>query len=105
MSNDFRSALLWHMREHGTRIADLAKGAGVSADIIKKLRTRDNASTSAETAAKISAFYGKSVSQFIAREEASDTQAFNALLELLYPAERKLVLHQIRGLIENREEQ
>ncbi len=100
--SDFRHALLWHMEQHGTRIAELAKGAGVSVDTVKKIRTRVGASTSAENAAKIAAFYEKSVLQFIHCEDRAEHDAFIALLDLLTPAERQFVMAQLRGIIADR---
>lgn len=62
---DFRDALLWHMTQHQTTIAALAKGSGVSADVIKKVRSREGASAKAEDAWRIAAYFGKELPQFI----------------------------------------
>lgn len=97
--DSFRKALIWHMDQHGTSIHELARGAGVSSDIIKKLRTRENASTNAETASKIAAFYGKDVASFIACREVSEDDAFNALLGLLTRDERNMIERQLRALV------
>lgn len=92
------------MKRHETRPADLARGAGVSLDIIKKLRTRPAASTNAEAAAQIARFYGKSVAQFLKMDEDDDEQSLSALLDLLSEDEQKMLLRQIRGMLTQREE-
>lgn len=101
---DFRDALLWHMSQHKTKIAELARGSGVSADTIKKLRTRKHSSTNAEAADRIAAYYGKSVRDFMLCQDVPDTSAFLALADLLKPEERKMLLAQMRAMIQTREE-
>lgn len=64
MTKSFREALVSHMDAENTSISELARGADVSLDITKKLRTRLSASTNAETAVKIAAYYGKTVDAF-----------------------------------------
>lgn len=100
--DSFRKALIWHMDQRGTSIHELARGAGVSSDIIKKLRTRENASTNAETASKIAAFYGKDVASFIALRDVSADQQFIALLGLLNRDERNMIERQLRALAGDR---
>ena len=99
---EFREALRWHMEKHGTGVAELARGAGVSQDVIKKLRSRDKASTKAETAQKIAAFYGKDVRSFQECLEPLDSEAFSALAGLLTPDERRKIVVEMRRLIEAR---
>lgn len=103
MESDFRHALLWHMERHGTRPADLSRQAGVSLDIIKKLRGRENSSTNAETAGKIAAYYGKNLQQFLRLEDPQgDENTFIALVQLLTPDERAILERQVRGMIAGR---
>jgi hypothetical protein len=104
MESDFRHALLWHMDREHTRPAVLARSAGVSLDIIKKLRTREHSSTNAEVASKIAAYYGKTLEQFIRCEDtATDEASFIALLGLLSADERAILLRQVRGMIAGRD--
>lgn len=103
--NDFRDALLRHMARDHTTIAKLAKCAGVSSDIIKKVRTRPHASTNAEDASKIAAFYGKSVAEFIRCEEVPSVDAITALLALLTPEEKRLLEAQVRAMLQVRDRQ
>ena len=103
MSGTFRDALLWHMERHQTKLADLASGAGVSIDTIKKVRSRDTASTKAEAASKLAGFYGKSVAEFLRCEDGeSRSDRVAALIDQLTPAEADLVERQIRGLLASR---
>jgi hypothetical protein len=103
MADNFSDALLWHMDRAGHTIAELARGSGVSASAIKQLRARSGSGTSAKTGAQIAAFYGKSYQSFLRCEEnASDEDALREALTLLSPAERKMILLQIRGLVAGR---
>ncbi len=99
----FRDALLWHMTQHSTTIAALAKGTGVSSDVIKKVRSRENASAKAEDAWRIASFYGKDLEAFIRCEAPLDDQAFRSLLALLTPQEKKLLEAQMRAMLQVRE--
>lgn len=103
MAVNFRTALLRHMKDHGTKAADIAKGSGVSLDIIKKLRTREHSSTNAESATRIAAYYGKTLAQFLSGVEPSEVGKLESMLELLTPEERRVLLAQIRGMIHDRE--
>ena len=102
---DFRAALLWHMTQHQTTIAALAKGSGVSADVIKKVRSREGASAKAEDTWRIAAYFGKELPQFIRCEAVPDDQEFHSLLGLLNPQEKKLLGAQMRAMLQVREAQ
>lgn len=102
MSGDFREALLWHMDRHGTSITELTEGAGVSRDVINKLKARADSSTTVENAVKIAAFYGKSVNQFLARREVTQEDRLATLLELLPTEARQLLAAQVEGLLRHR---
>lgn len=103
MADNFSDALLWHMERAGHTIAELARGSGVSASAIKQLRARSGSGTSAKTGAQIAAFYGKSYQSFLrCEEDSSEDDALREALSLLSPAERKMVLLQIRGLVAGR---
>jgi transcriptional regulator with XRE-family HTH domain len=100
----FRDALLWHMQQHQTTIAALAKGSGVSADVIKKVRSREGASAKAEDAWRIASFFGKDLEQFIRRDDPRDDQGFRALLTLMTQQEKKILEAQMRAMIQARED-
>lgn len=99
MSIEFRDALIWHMEQHKTSVAKLVRATGVSRDVINKLRSRPDSSTTAENAMLIAAFYGKSVNAFISKQEVSSEDRLTALFSLLEPEERQFVEAQVRGLI------
>jgi transcriptional regulator with XRE-family HTH domain len=100
MKSSFRHALLWHMDRHDTGVAELARGAGVSPDIIKKVRARDHASTNAETAEKVAGFYGKSLAEFLRCDEASEsTIDFAQLTSTMTEEQRKFLLQVIRTML------
>ncbi len=102
MADDFRSALLWHMEQHGTTTAELVAKTGVSRDVINKLKSRTNSSTTVENGMLIAAFYGKTLNDFVSREESSSSSRLMALFSLLEPGERQLLEAQIRGLLAQR---
>ncbi len=102
MADDFRRALVWHMEQHKTKIADLVARTGVSRDVINKLRSRDGSSTTVENAMLIAAFYGKTVNDFVlCRSSDSDRTLLN-LLAMLTPEERRLMEAQLRGVVGSR---
>jgi transcriptional regulator with XRE-family HTH domain len=101
MSGSFRNALIWHMERDETKVTDLVKGSGVSRDTINKLLARENASTSVENALLIAAYYGKTVEQFIQKDDSAENH-LAALSELLQPDEVRMLEAQVRGLIAQR---
>lgn len=105
MANEFKAALEWHMKEHGTSIADLVKGAGVTRDVVNKVLYRETASTSVENAILIAAFYGKSVNQFVSRQDVSEIEKVRNLFELMLPEDLQLLEAQIQGILAQRARQ
>lgn len=103
MSDEFRTALVWHMEEFNTKIVDLVTETGVSRDVINKLISRPESSTSAENAMLIAAYYGKTVNQFVSRTPVDSVIRMQNLFDLLKPEERQLLEAQIRGLLFRRE--
>ncbi len=100
MTETFRDALMWHMARHKTTIAALAAGSGVSADTIKKLRTRDLSSTKAEAASKIAAFYGKNTAEFMRCEDDSGGNfRLSSLIDQLTPEEARMIALQVQGIL------
>lgn len=99
----FREALMRHMTEQNTTIAELAAGARVSPDIIKKLRVRDQATTTAEVAMRIAAFYGKTMEEFVAGVDAGERAKLSSMLDLLSDDEVRVLASQVRGMIRERD--
>lgn len=102
MAFEFQQAFLWHMANHQTKIVDLVRGTGVSRDVINKLIKRDGSSTTVENAILIASFYGKTVNEFIQRQQASDIDRAATLFGLLTPEDRDLLSAQIRGILTSR---
>lgn len=103
MASDFRNALIWHMEENGTSVADLVSGTGVSRDVINKLKARENSSTTVENAMLIASYFGKTVNEFIARNESTTASRTAAMIGLLQPEEQRLLKAQIHGLLSQRD--
>lgn len=102
MQTDFRDALIWHMEQHGTTIADLVSATGVTRSVINKLLGKggaNNQSTSVENGMLIAAYYGKTVNQFILRQDVGPEDRLQTLAGLLPQSERRLVEAQIEGLL------
>jgi hypothetical protein len=99
MSGEFRDALLWHMERHETTITDLVDGAGVSRDVINKLKAREDSSTTVENGVRIAAYYGKTVNEFLARREVTHQDKLATLLDLLPPEAQRLLAAQVEGLL------
>jgi plasmid maintenance system antidote protein VapI len=102
MANDFRSALKWHMAEHNTTIAQLVKATGISRDVINKLLTRENSSTVAENALLVSAYYGKTLEQFINCDDGATAEKLGQLAGLLTPDEARILEAQVLGILQQR---
>lgn len=104
MAFEFQAALAWHMKRHETKIVDLVKGTGVSRDVINKLLGRNNASTNVENAVLIAAYYGKTVNQFLLRQDVEPSTQLANLFDMLPPSDVPLVQAQILGIIRMRGE-
>ncbi|WP_323766180.1 hypothetical protein [Marinovum sp.] len=89
MAYDFRAALLWHLKHHQTRIAELARNTG--------LKTRAGLSTTVENAVRFAEHYGKSVDDFIRLRENNDVRRILAMLDQLQPDEHRLVIARASG--------
>jgi hypothetical protein len=96
----FNTALRWHMERFGPGPTELAKATGVSVGSIKQMRARPDSSTSAEKAAAIARYYGKSVKTFIECVDETEVEsALEKLLQLLTPDERAMLEAQVRGML------
>ena len=102
MQKTFQNALKWHMEREQTRVVDLVRATGVSRDTINKILRRDNASTSAENALLIAAYFGKSLETFILCDEVASVQHLAALAELMRPEEARLIEAQVMGILKSR---
>lgn len=102
MNGSFRDALIWHLDSTQTRVADLTRATGVSRDVINKLLNGSSRSTAVENAILIAAYFGKSLEQFIRRDDTEPHESLAALTELLTPDEERLLAAQVRGILAQR---
>lgn len=91
------------MDKHDTKIVDLVNSTGVSRDVINKLISRENSSTTAENAILIAAHYGKSIEKFTMLQE--NDKAVPAIFDLLLPEEVELLEAQAKVLLSRRAQQ
>ncbi len=73
--DNFGAALKWRMERSGKKIADLTRESGVSRDVLNKLLSRENSSTSAENGIAIAKAFGLSIDAFMSREAAPEVIA------------------------------
>ena len=102
MASDFRNALLWHMDRHKTKISDLVKATGISRDVINKLKSRENSSTTVENALLIASFYGETLEQFFQCETTKSENVLSSLAQMLRPEEVEMLEAQVRGILASR---
>jgi transposase-like protein len=103
MTNEFRRAFMAHIQKHKTAFADIVRETGVSRNVLNKLKAREDGSTSVENGMLIAAFYGKTLNEFVAMQEATDESRVRALLQLLTPTERHILESQIKGILNSRQ--
>ena len=101
MSRSFGDTLKARMDAEGVSIGDLSRATSVSSDIIKKLRSREGSTTNVEDAARLAAYFGQSVEDFMSESPAR--AGLKVKIDLLTPAEQRLVLAQIEGILAARE--
>ena len=70
MSRSFGDTLKARMDAEEVSIADISRATGVSSDIVKKLRSREGSTTNVEDAAKLAAYFGQSVEDFMSDSPA-----------------------------------
>lgn len=105
MKQSFRDALIRHLADTHVGLTELAKGAGVSLDTLMKLNTGRIATTSVEQAMAISAFFGLSLESFTDPTISAVAPNLEQVLPRLSTDERKMLLSQVRGMLESRGEQ
>lgn len=65
MVRRFREAFLELLASTGDNLANIARGANVSVEQLKKLKQRDTASTNVDDAVKIAHHFGLSLDEFL----------------------------------------
>lgn len=71
----FRDALLVASKSRGLSLRKVAQGANVSYEQIKKMKQRPDASTNADDAERIAAFFGVTMREFLAGDFGSEIQS------------------------------
>ena len=65
MAKLFRQAFIEHLARTGKTLAEVARGAGVSVEQLKKVKQRDTASTNVDDGVKIAHYFGLSMDEFL----------------------------------------
>lgn len=97
MPRTFREALLSAIAETGASIAEVARGAGVSYEQLKKVGQRETASTNIDDAVRVANFFGFTIDEFLQDDLASDRIAGARLWFELTEAEREILRAAARG--------
>ncbi len=103
MPKTIRKALIAHLEKTQCQISDLSRHTSVSRDVINKLKSRENASTTVENGISIANYFGKSLNAFMATTEPDEAKELSDLIVQLTEAEAKMVKAQLRGLIAARQ--
>lgn len=97
----FRTALLEAISANDISLRKVAIGAGVSYEMLKKLKQTDGYRTNIEDAIKIAAFFGKTIDDFISRPELQSDLELIDILSRLRPEDRRFLLNAARAQIES----
>ncbi len=92
MTRTFRDALLRALTDSGTSLANVARGAQVSYEQLKKVAQREGASTNVDDAVKVARHFGLSLDEFLADEIPGMRDEMLLLLWQLPEAEREFLL-------------
>ncbi|MGB0855057.1 MAG: hypothetical protein ACPGSI_17300 [Pikeienuella sp.] len=87
----FRDALIVRLEETGIPLSQVAEGAGVSYEQLKKLKQVPDRSTNVEDAIRVADFFGMSVEEFMSDGEVSGRHELAAILTRLSPEARKVL--------------
>jgi len=97
MAKTFREALLDHLARTHTPLAEVARGAGVSYEQLKKVSQRTQARTNVEDAMAVAAYFGMTVNEFLDDELAQGRLDAADLWLRLTPQERDILRAAARG--------
>ena len=102
--NDFRKALLWHMDKKSIGASQLARGAGVSSDVVKSCaQGRGHRPVRKRQRVSPVSYFGKDMADFIALREDGANDDLHKLIDLLSDQDRQFLLRQIQGLLNQSE--
>ena len=91
MAKRFRIAFLERLEQTGETVADVARGAGVSVEQLKKIKQRDDASTNVDDAVKVAHYFGLSMDEFLGDTQIQDRQEMLETYFQLSAEERALI--------------
>ena len=83
MIRTFRDAFIEVLQESGDTIANVARGSGVSEEQLKKLKQRPGAATNVDDAARVAAYFGLGLDEFLRAPELADRIAIASLYNRL----------------------
>lgn len=97
MARRFREAFLERLEARGVTLADVARGAGVSYEQLKKVRQRIDGSTNVDDAVRIAHYFGVSLDEFLGDTTIKDRSEMLDLYMQLSDQERAFLLDVARA--------
>jgi len=102
MGKKFRDAFVDRLQQTGTQVAELAREAGVSKDMLNKLKQGKSQSINADDAIKVAAYFDETLNQFVGLSRPELEAEFKDLFGRLTEAEQQFLLRQIKGIVADR---
>lgn len=100
----FRDALLDAIAPNGPSLKAVAEATNVSYEQLKKLKQGKTQNTNVEDARRISAFFGKTLEEFIDSPEMKEDIELATVLSQLEPSERRFLLNAAKAQIAARDQ-
>ena len=97
MARRFRDALMERLKTPGVTLADVARGADVSYEQLKKVGQRPDGSTNVDDAVKIAHYFGVSLDEFLNDTTIRDRSEMLDLYSKLSVRERAFLLDVARA--------
>lgn len=92
MVKSFRQAFVERRDQTGRSVAEIARGAGVSVEQLKKMNQRDTSSTNVDDAVKIAHYFGVSLDEFLGDATIADRPEMLETYSRLSLEDRKFML-------------
>lgn len=102
MKEQFREALIQHIKVYHVNVAEMARRTGVSKELIHSLRQRKTVCPNVDDAMKLSAYFGKSVEEFIETDKDSQRERLIVLAAQLSEEDRGFVEELMKLLVSRR---
>lgn len=97
MAKRFRDAFIERLEQTGKTVAEVARGTGVSAEQLKKVRQRDPSSTNVDDAVKIAHYFGLSIDEFLSDTTITDRSEMMDIYSQLSDQEQAFLLDVARA--------